>query len=59
MEYCEGGKVDDVSYIRQHKLPVDEVSPNILYMVLTVVHVCVFVCIFHRYRLNLVTYIVR
>ena len=33
MEYCEGGKVDDVSYIRQHKLPVDEVSPNILYMV--------------------------
>ena len=26
MEFCEGGKVDDLQYIRENKIPVDEVS---------------------------------
>ena len=25
MEFCEGGKLDDLSYIKEHGLPVDEV----------------------------------
>ena len=25
MEFCEGGKVDDLDYIQRHDLPVDEV----------------------------------
>ena len=25
MEFCEGGKLDDLSYIEKHGLPVDEV----------------------------------
>ena len=33
MEFCEGGKLDDLNYIEKHGLPVDEV--------------CVCVCIFH------------
>ena len=26
MEFCEGGKVDDVEYMKQHGIEVDDVS---------------------------------
>ena len=28
MEFCEGGKIDNLQYIRERNIPVDEVSVN-------------------------------
>ena len=30
MEYCNGGKIDNLNYIRQHRLSVNEVRPLII-----------------------------
>ena len=34
MEFCDGGKLDDLDYIEKHQLPVDEVCVCVCYTVI-------------------------
>lgn len=36
MEFCEGGKINDLKYIKEHYIPVNEVSKMTLFGLLTV-----------------------
>ena len=33
MEFCKGGKVDDLQYMKRHKIPVDKVMNVLIYKV--------------------------